>query len=426
MIYYLQNQWRVLQMTITNETQALLSNVILKVVPYLNEKQKRLFLGIIASELGHGGVAFVKSVSHTARQTIINGATEAGLEATQDGPDSPQKTERVRKPGGGRKPLTEKYPDLHEKIQSLIDKDTYGNPENPLVWTTWSLRKIAEQLLACFGYNIHFTSVGKELDSMGYSRQQNQKMCQIGDQHPDRDAQFRYINETAEQFLEAGNPVISIDTKKKENIGNFKNNGSEYRPKGEPRRVLDHDFPLPELGKVAPYGVYVLNNNTGFINLGISHDTPEFAGESVRAWWNTIGKNTFPNAKRIYVTCDNGGSNGSRIWLFKYYLQEISNETGLEIHVSHFPPGTSKWNKIEHRLFCYISKNWQGQPLIDIETVVNLISSTTTKTGLEVVCRVDANTYETGLKITEEQKKTINITFVGPNEKWNYIIKPNE
>ena len=413
-------------MTITNETQALLSNVILKVVPYLNEKQKRLFLGIIASELGHGGVAFVKSVSHTARQTIINGATEAGLEATQDEPDSPQKTDRVRKPGGGRKPLTEKYPDLHEKIQSLIDKDTYGNPENPLVWTTWSLRKIAEQLLACFGYNIHFTSVGKELDSMGYSRQQNQKMCQIGDQHPDRDAQFRYINETAEQFLEAGNPVISIDTKKKENIGNFKNNGSEYRPKGEPRRVLDHDFPLPELGKVAPYGVYVLNNNTGFINLGISHDTPEFAGESVRAWWNTIGKNTFPNAKRIYVTCDNGGSNGSRIWLFKYYLQEISNETGLEIHVSHFPPGTSKWNKIEHRLFCYISKNWQGQPLIDIETVVNLISSTTTKTGLEVVCRVDANTYETGLKITEEQKKTINITFVGPNEKWNYIIKPNE
>ena len=413
-------------MTITNETQALLSNVILKVVPYLNEKQKRLFLGIIASELGHGGVAFVNSVSGTARQTIINGAAEAGLEPTQDEPDSPKKTDRVRKPGAGRKPLTEKYPDLHEKIQSLIDKDTYGNPENPLMWTTWSVRKIAEQLLACFGYDIHFTSVGKELDAMGYSRQQNQKMCQIGDQHPDRDAQFRYINETAEQFLEAGDPVISIDTKKKENIGNFKNNGSEYRPKGEPRRVLDHDFPLPELGKVAPYGVYMLNNNTGFINLGISHDTPEFAGESVRAWWNAIGKNMFPGAKRIYVTCDNGGSNGSRIWLFKHFLQEISNETGLEIHVSHFPPGTSKWNKIEHRLFCYISKNWQGKPLIDIETVVNLISSTTTKTGLEVVCTVDANTYVTGLKITEEQKKIINITFVGPNEKWNYIIRPNE
>lgn len=422
----MQNQWRVLQMTINNETQSLLSKVIMKVVPYLNEKQKRLFLGIIASELGHGGVAFVNSVSGTARQTIINGAVEAEKNLTQDEAGSLQKANRVRKPGAGRKRLTEKYPDLHEKIQSLIDKDTYGNPESPLMWTTWSVRKIAEQLLACFGYEVHFTSIGKELDAMGYSRQQNQKMCQIGDQHPDRDAQFRYINKTAEQFLEAGDPVISIDTKKKENIGNFKNNGSEYRPKGEPRRVLDHDFPLPELGKVAPYGVYVLNNNTGFINLGISHDTPEFAGESVRAWWNVIGENTFPDAKRIYVTCDNGGSNGSRIWLFKHYLQELSNETGLEIHVSHFPPGTSKWNKIEHRLFCYISKNWQGQPLIDIETVVNLISSTTTKTGLEVVCKVDANTYETGLKITEEQKKSINISFVGPNEKWNYIIKPNE
>jgi hypothetical protein len=413
-------------MNINNETQALLSNVIVKVVPYLNEKQKRLFLGIIASEIGHGGIAFVNTVSGTARQTIINGAVEAGSESSQDKSDDQKKSKRIRKPGAGRKQLTEKYPDLHEKIQSLIDKDTYGNPENPLVWTTWSVRKIAEQLLVCFGYDIHFTSIGKELDAMGYSRQQNQKMCQIGEQHPDRDAQFRYINETAEQFLEATDPVISIDTKKKENIGNFKNNGSEYRPKGEPRRVLDHDFPLPELGKVAPYGIYVLNNNTGFINLGLSHDTPEFAGESVRVWWNAIGKNTFPDAKRIYVTCDNGGSNESRIWLFKRYLQDISNETGLEIHVSHFPPGTSKWNKIEHRLFCYISKNWQGQPLINVETVVNLISSTTTKTGLEVVCKVDPNTYETGLKISKEEKEKINITFVGPNEKWNYIIRPNE
>lgn len=317
-----------LQIIITNETQALLSNVILKVAPYLNEKQKRLFLGIIASEIGHGGIAFVKSVSGVARQTIVNGADEAGLDPVHDEANDQIMTDRIRKPGAGRKPLTEKYPDLHEKIQSLIDKDTYGDPEKPLVWTTWSVRKIAEKLLECFGYNIHFTSVGKELEAMGYSRQQNQKMCQIGSQHPDRDAQFRYINYTAEQFLEAGAPVISIDTKKKENIGNFKNNGSEYRPKGNPRPILDHDFPLPELGKVSPYGVYVLNNNTGFINLGVSHDTPEFAGESVRVWWNTIGKNTFPDAKKLYVTCDNGGSNGSRIWLFKHYLQNISNETG--------------------------------------------------------------------------------------------------
>lgn len=410
-------------MNISTETQSVLTGVIQKVVPYLNEKQKRLFLGIIASELGHGGIAFVNSVSGTARQTIINGAEEAETHSEQEVSETDK--ERIRRPGAGRKPLTEKYPDLHEKIQQLIDRDTYGNPENPLVWTTWSVRKIAEELLNCFGYDIHFTSVRKELEAMGYSRQQNQKMRQIGEQHPDRDAQFKYINDTAENFLKAGEPVISVDTKKKENIGNFKNNGSEYRPKGNPRQVLDHDFPLPELGKVAPYGVYVLNDNTGFINLGVSHDTPEFAGESVRLWWNTVGKNTFPNAKKIYITCDSGGSNGSRVWLFKYYLQELADETGLEIHVSHFPPGTSKWNKIEHRLFCYISKNWQGQPLIDIETVVNLISSTTTTTGLKVICKVDRNHYETGIKITDAQREAINIIYTGPNEKWNYIIRPN-
>ena len=412
-------------MFISTETQTVLTAVIQKVIPLLNEKQKRLFLGTIASELGHGGIAFVNSISGAARQTIANGVAEVEAPASSETKENLKDRDRIRRPGAGRKPLTEKYPDLHEKIQSLIGKDTYGSPEQPLFWTTWSVRKISEELLSCFGYDIHFTSVGKELDAMGYSRQQNQKMRQIGDQHPDRDAQFRYINETADEFLMARDPVISVDTKKKENVGNFKNNGSEYRPKGDPRPVLDHDFPLPDLGKVAPYGVYVLNNNTGFVNLGISHDTPEFAGKSVHIWWNTIGKNSFPDAKRIYITCDNGGSNGSRIWLFKHYLQELSNETGLEIHVSHFPPGTSKWNKIEHRLFCYISKNWQGQPLIDIETIVNLISSTKTTTGLEVICKVDTNTYETGLKITEEQKEKLNISYVGPNEKWNYIIRPN-
>ena len=415
-------------MRISTETQDILSGIISKVIPILNEKQKRLFLGIVADELGHGGVAFVNEVSGASRQTISTGAAESKDTAVQETVDVNQ-TEiagRIRKPGAGRKPLTDKYPDLHEKIQNLIDGDTYGNPQKPLRWTTWSVRKIADELLDRFGIKIHFTSIGNELEEMGYSRQQNQKMCQIGDQHPDRNAQFEYINETAESYMECGDPVISVDTKKKENIGNFKNNGSEYRPKGEPRHVLDHDFPIPELGKVAPYGVYVLNNNTGFVNLGTSHDTPEFAGESIRAWWYAVGRNTFPNSTRIYITCDNGGSNGSRIKLFKYYLQKIADETGLEIQVSHFPPGTSKWNKIEHRLFCYISKNWQGQPLIDIETVVNLISSTKTATGLKVICKVDSNQYETGLKITEEQEESLNITFVGPNEKWNYIIRPNK
>ena len=219
-------------------------------------------------------------------------------------------------------------------------------------------------------------------------------------------------------------PVISIDTKKKENVGNFKNPGSEYRKEKSPRKVLDHDFPIPELGKVNPYGVYVLNDNTGFVNLGTSHDTAEFAGESVYQWWEAVGKNTFPEAKRLYINCDGGGSNSSRRWIWKYQLQLLANKTGLEIEVSHFPPGTSKWNKVEHRLFCYISKNWQGQPLIDIETIVSLIGSTTTKKGLKVICQVDNNVYETGKKISEEEKESINIEFLEPFTQWNYIIRP--
>lgn len=408
------------------ETLEILTRVVEKTVPILDEKQRRIFLGNIASELGHGGIAFVISVSGASRNTIVSGMEGVKAEhETIDQSKAKITKNRIRRPGAGRKSLNAKIPDLHEKIQQLIDNDTYGDPMKPLAWTTWSLRKIADKLLEVFGINIHFTSVGKELEAMGYSRQQNQKMRQIGNQHPDRNAQFVFINDKADEFLKAGDPVISIDTKKKENIGNFKNNGSEYRKRKDPRKVLDHDFPIKELGKVAPYGVYVMNNNTGFINLGTSHDTPEFAGYSVLLWWERIGKQTFPEAKRIFITCDNGGSNGSRIWLWKYYLQQLSNETGLEIHVSHFPPGTSKWNKIEHRLFCYISKSWQGQPLIDIETVVNLISSTTTKTGLEVTCVVDEKHYETGKKITEEQKEKLNITFIGPNENWNYIIRPN-
>lgn len=336
------------------------------------------------------------------------------------------KSKRIRKPGAGRKSASEKNPLLFEKVEEIITKngDTYGSPEKPLRWTTWSLRKIASELKN-YGITVSQNIVSRVLDALGYSKQQNQKMCQLGAEHPDRDAQFCFINEISTDFLNNGEPVISVDTKKKENIGNFKNNGAEYRPVKSPRKVLDHDFPLPELGKVSPYGVYVLNDNTGFVNLGLSHDTPEFAGESVSQWWRCIGKNTFPNAGRLYITCDSGGSNGCRIWLWKHYLQELANETQLEIHVSHFPPGTSKWNKIEHRLFCYISKNWEGQPLIDIETVVNLIGSTTTEKGLSVICHVDDRHYETGKKITVEQKENINIDYVGPNKVWNYIIKPN-
>lgn len=408
------------------ETKVAVKQILLDITPYLDEKQRRILYGSAASVLGHGGITFVNEITGSARNTIASGMFEVNSsdneETFTDG-----RSDRIRRPGAGRKSALEKNPLLYEKIEEIITQngDTYGNPEKPLRWTTWSLRKIAGELVKS-GIKVSQNIVSRALDALGYSKQQNQKMYQVGEQHPDRDAQFCFINETSAEFLSKGEPIISIDTKKKENIGNFKNNGAEYRPVNNPRKVLDHDFPLPELGKVAPYGVYVVNDNTGFVNLGISHDTPEFAGESVAQWWRCVGKNTFPGAKRLYITCDSGGSNGCRIWLWKYYVQQLANETQMEIHVSHFPTGTSKWNKVEHRLFCFISKNWQGQPLIDVETVVNLIGSTTTEKGLSVICRVDKNHYEPGKKITEEQKENLNIEFVGPNEKWNYIIRPNE
>ena len=413
-------------MKTNSDTKTIVTNIMNNMIPYLNEKQKRLFCGIVAKELGHGGIALVNEATGSARNTITSGIKE--IDDNQDEEDNQKDlpSGRIRKPGGGRKSAVEKNPALYEKIEEIITKDgdTYGSPDRILFWTTWSLRKISEELKK-YGIIVSQNIVSKALDVLGYSKQQNQKMCQIGEQHPDRDKQFKYINEKAAKFIENDDPVISVDTKKKENVGNFNNNGSEYRPIKDPRQVLDHDFPLKELGKVSPYGVYVLNDNTGFVNLGTSHDTPEFAGESIKQWWRCIGKNTFPNAKRLYINCDSGGSNGCNTWLWKYYIQELANETQLEIHVSHFPTGTSKWNKVEHRLFCYISKNWQGQPLIDIETIVNLIGSTTTAKGLKVKCIVDNNHYQTGKKVTDEQKESINIEYVGPNEKWNYIIRPN-
>ena len=412
-------------MSASEETKYAIKQILIKMLPILDEYQRRILLGSAASALGHGGTAFVRNVTGSSKDTIRSGIAETTANTTDDGVTLTH-PEKLRSPGAGRKSALEKNPLLYAKIEEIVNQsgDTYGDPQKPLRWTTWSLRKIAGELLK-YGITVSQNVVSRALDALGYSKQQNQKMYQVGGQHPDRDAQFRFINETSSEFLANGEPVISIDTKKKENVGNFKNDGAEYRPAKNPRKVLDHDFPFPELGKVSPYGVYVLNDNTGFVNLGLSHDTPEFAGESVAQWWRCVGKNTFPNAKRLYITCDSGGSNGCRIWLWKHYLQELANETQMEIHVSHFPTGTSKWNKVEHRLFCYISKNWQGQPLIDIETIVNLIGSTTTEKGLTVICRVDEKHYETGKKITEEQKANLNIEFVGPNEKWNYIVRPN-
>jgi len=384
-------------------------------LPHLNEKQKRLFLASEAIEYGRGGVAEVIRISGVSRNTIKRGISELK--------NGEMSESNVRKSGGGRKIVEEKYPGIENAIRKLIDNSTYGNPERVLSYTVESFRKIADELNKQ-GIKVGYVTVGEILEAMGYSKQANQKMLQIGEPHPDRNAQFEHINGTAAKYIEEGDPVISVDTKKKENIGNFKNNGKEYRQNKDPRKVLDHDFPIKELGKIAPYGVYNLNNNVGFVNVGTSHDTSEFAVESISRWWETVGKYTYPNSKKIYITCDSGGSNSCRARMWKYQLQQFADRTGLEIEVSHFPRGTSKWNKVEHRLFCYITKNWQGKPLVDVQTAVDLIGSTRTTTGLEVICVRDDTEYKLARKVSDKDFKTIKIDKIPPFEAWNYKILP--
>jgi len=382
-------------------------------LPLLNEKQRRLYLASEAITYGHGGIAEAIRHSGVSRNTIKRGIRELETGITNDG--------RVRQNGGGRDYVERKYPYIEEKIRQVIDGSTYGNPERVLSYTTESLRKI-ERELKSQGINVSHETIGKILCAMGYSKQANQKMLQVGEPHPDRNAQFEHINKTAAEYIKAGYPVISVDTKKKENIGNFKNNGQEYRQNKDPRAVLDHDFPIKELGKISPYGVYNLNHNTGFVNLGTSHDTSEFAVESISRWWETVGKHTFPNSKKIYINCDSGGSNGCTRRMWKYQLQQFADRTGLEIEVSHFPTGTSKWNKVEHRLFCYISKNWQGKPLVDIQTAVDLIGSTCTTTGLEVICVRDDTEYQLAKKVSDDDFIAIAIVKIPPFDTWNYRI----
>ena len=394
-----------------------LAKKIEQMMPILNEKQLRRYLGSEAEALGHGGIAIVSRISGKSRNTIIAGIKENHMAESDAG--------RIRKSGGGRKSIKVKYPEIAEVIEDIVRDSTFGNPENPLTYTTKSTRKI-KQLLNEKEYKIGHNVVADILEELGYSLQLNQKMLQVGDEHPDRDRQFEFINSKAKRFLRSGNPVISIDAKKKELVGNFKNNGSAYNKRKNPTKVLDHDFPLKALGKVTPYGVYDINRNEGFVNLGISKDTSEFAVESISRWWLNVGKNTYPKASKLYINCDGGGSNGYRNRLFKLQLQEFVNQSRLEVHVSHFPPGTSKWNKIEHRLFCYISSNWRGQPLISIETVINLIGSTTTTTGLKVICVRDDRTYEIGIKVSDADFKKINITREQTCPDWNYVISPNK
>lgn len=384
-----------------------------------DEKSKRILLSKAADVYGYGGRAHVLALTGMSYPTLIAGKSDSEDEDVIS-------SNRIRKEGGGRKSTTEHFPNITDILEQIIDGNTYGDPSKELHWvaSTLSLRKISNILAEEHSITISHVKVSQLLSEMGYSKQANQKMEQLGIPSPNRNEQFEFIDRTAHKYLKQGDPVISVDTKKKEHIGNFKNEGAEYRKCKDPRRVLDHDFPIPELGKIAPYGVYVLNDNTGFINLGISHDTSEFAVSSISYWWDALGKNSFPNSKRIYITCDGGGSNGSRNRNWKYELQQFSNDTGLEIMVSHYPPGTSKWNKIEHRMFCYISKNWQGQPLIDIQTVIKLISNTTTKKGLSITCQLDKKIYETGRKISDDEMSTLNITPSKTLGNWNYTIKP--
>ena len=383
--------------------------------PLLDERQWRLYLASEAMSAGYGGVSKVSRISGVSRTTITKGIEELKSGKSIDG--------KVRDSGGGRKYIEEKYPNIEEKIRELVDGSIYGNPERVLSYTTVSFRKL-ERELKSQGINISHETVGKILESIGYSKQANKKMLQVGEPHPDRNAQFEHINQTASEYIKNGDPVISVDTKKKEKIGNFKNDGQEYRKSKDPRKVLDHDFPIKELGKISPYGVYNLNNNTGFVNVGTSHDTSEFAVESISRWWETVGKHTFTGVDKIYITCDCGGSNGNRVRMWKYQLQQFADRTGLEIEVSHFPPGTSKWNKIEHRLFCYIAKNWQGIPLIDVQTAVDLIGSTRTETGLKVICVRDDTEYQLAKKVSKKDFESISIIRILPFGSWNYKILP--
>ena len=392
-----------------------LKNKIQQMMPLLNEKQLRQYLGSEAEALGHGGIEIISIISGKARNTISSGIKE------NRNPDDVNN--RIRKVGGGRKPIKEKHPELPSLLESIVSDATFGNPENPLTYTTKSTRKI-KQILNEKGYSIGHNVVADILEELGYSLQLNQKMMQIGKEHPDRNTQFEFINNKAKRFLKAGFPVISVDAKKKENVGNFINNGKAYKKSKHPTKVLDHDFPIKELGKVTPYGVYDINRNEGFVNLGISKDTPEFAVESISRWWLTIGKNTYKKTSKLYINCDSGGSNGYRNKLFKFQLQEFSNQSNLEVHVSHFPPGTSKWNKIEHRMFCYISSHWRGQPLISVETVITLIGSTTTTSGLKIICVKDDSVYNIGKKVNDEDFASVNIKYDKICPDWNYIISP--
>ena len=399
------------------ETNDVIKARIDTVLPILNERQRRIYLSAEAHSIGWGGKSKIAQLSSVTRRTIAKGETES-FEKEDDTINN-----RIRKEGGGRKKTIEHQPEILRVIEDIVSPHTMGDPMNPLIWTSRSIRKIASELLALV-YKVSHEVVRQCLIGLGYSLQANKKTKEGGDS-PDRDAQFEYINENTKRFAENSDPVISVDCKKKELIGEYKNNGQEWALVKQPTEVNVYDFIDKTNGKASPYGVYDIQNNRGWINVGISSDTATFAVSTIRDWWENDGKILYPSSNQLYINADGGGSNGSRNHLWKSELQQFSNESGLNIFVSHFPPGTSKWNKIEHRLFAYISKNWRAKPLTSLLVIVSLIGATTTTTGLTVKAKLDEKIYLTGVKVTEQEKEKLNILRNDFHGNWNYVISPN-
>lgn len=396
--------------------ERIIQEKFLAIDPTLNELSRRRWVATEAKAIGRGGISIVSRATGVNRNTIMKGIKELENKKAIE-------PNRLRKKGGGRKNITEKNPKLEKILLELVESTSSGDPENPLRYTTKSVRKLQKEIEKT-GCKISYPSVAEILHKNRFSLQANRKSIE-GKPHPDRNAQFEFINQDAKTQIAKKEPVISVDAKKKELVGKFKNNGKEWRSKGNPTQVKVHDFENKKLGKVAPYGIYDIDKNKGWVNLGIDHDTAEFAVESIRKWWAKVGKSRYPKAKALTITADSGGSNSYRARLWKFELQKLSNRTGLIIRVRHFPPGTSKWNKIEHRLFSFISKNWRGKPLLTHAVIINLISATKTEKGLEVDCMLDKNKYPKGIKISDEEFSKINIFPEKFHGDWNYTIKPN-
>ena len=383
--------------------------------PLLDERTRRLTAASEAVAVGYGGVSLVQRACGLSRKAIAK-----GIQELVSGSCPP--AGRVRRAGAGRKPLTETDAGLLEALECLIDCGTRGDPESPLRWICKSTRTLAAELTRTH-HPISYVKVAQLLHAQHYSLQSNRK-TEEGDDHPHRDAQFRHINASVKAALAAGGPVISVDTKKKELVGNYDNAGQQWRTAKQPRPVSGHDFPDPEVPRAYPYGIFDLGRNTGFVNIGTDHDTGAFAVASIRGWWRFEGRDLYPEADQLVITADGGGSNGSRLRLWKLELQRLADDTGLALSICHFPPGTSKWNKIEHRLFSFISSNWRGEPLRDYETIVNLIANTTTAKGLTVTCRLDRRKYPTGRKVTDAEMREVNLERNRFHGDWNYVIRP--